>query len=109
MGDWSEGSKLRYLVPDETGEMGGVVSRIRENRPHEAISIEHVGVIEDGVEDTSSAEVREWAGARETYTFTERGSTTRVEVEVDATAEAKAMFQKNWPKALQKLKELSEE
>ncbi|WP_306055524.1 hypothetical protein [Natronococcus wangiae] len=28
MGDWSEGSKLLFLAPDETGEIEGMVCRI---------------------------------------------------------------------------------
>lgn len=108
VGDWSEGSKLLFLSPAETGEMEGMVCRIRESRPHEFISIEYIGVIEDGVEDTSSAEAKKWAGAGETYTFADLGSKTKVEVEMMSTEEDKEWFQTTWPKALDKLKELAE-
>jgi len=65
-GNWEEGSRILFLGPnpDGSGE-GGMVSRIAKNQPHECISIEHLGVIENGVENTSSELTKEWAGALE--------------------------------------------
>ena len=58
-GDWSKGSKILFLGPNpETGEEGGMVSRIAENKRYEFISIEHVGIVYNGVEDTTSDEAR---------------------------------------------------
>lgn len=107
-GDWNEGSKILFLGPGETGKMSGMVSRINENRPYEFISIEHVGIVEDGKEDTSSEAARNWAGALENYTFKDIGGKTEVLVEMDSMDEYKEMFENTWPKALQKLKELTE-
>ena len=58
--DWKPGSKALFLAPDG----GGMVSRVAEHRPNEFLSLEHVGVVKDGVEDTTSAEVKQWAAAR---------------------------------------------
>lgn len=103
VGDWSEGSKMLFLAPDEAGKMSGMVSRIKENRPYEHVSIEHIGEVEDGKE-----KVMDWAGALENYTFNEIDSETEVLVDVDTNEEFKELFQDMWPKALQKLKELAE-
>lgn len=103
VGDWSEGSKILFLAPDESGKMSGMVSRIKENRLYEYISIEHLGEVEDGKEET-----KEWAGALENYTFKEIGGKTEVLVDVDTNEEFTEMFRDIWPKALQKLKELAE-
>ncbi len=108
-GNWEQGSKILFLAPDESGEMGGMVSRIKDNRKYEFISIEHLGIIENGKEDTSSEAVEEWAGALENYTFKEQNGKTEVMVEMDTDEEYGEMFQDMWPKALQKLKELSEQ
>jgi hypothetical protein len=60
-GDWTKGSEIIFLGPDpETGKEGGMVSRIAENKKYEFISIEHLGIIKDGVEDTTSEEVKKW-------------------------------------------------
>lgn len=108
-GNWSKGSKILFLGPNpETGKEGGMVSRIAENKLYEFISIEHLGMINDGVEDTSSDEVKAWAGAHENYTFKEKNGTTEVLVDLDTAEEYKEMFEGMWPKALKKLKDLAE-
>ena len=110
VGDWSKGSKILFLGPDaKTGKMGGMVSRIKENRLHEYISIEHLGMVNDGKEDTTSEAVKAWAGAHENYTFKEKGKSTEVLVDMDSSGgDFEEMFKDMWPKALQKLKELAE-
>jgi len=110
VGDWSKGSKILFLGPDPTtGKMGGMVSRIKENRLHEYISIEHLGMVSDGKEDTTSEAVKTWAGVHENYTFKEKDGKTEVLVEMDSSGgEFEEMFKDMWPKALQKLKELVE-
>lgn len=103
-GSWEKGSKIQFLDPNGMG----MVSKIAENKPYEFISIEHYGFVKDGVEDTESEEVKAFAGAHENYTFRETDGITEVLVDVDTSDEYKAMFQDTWPKALSKLKELSE-
>lgn len=108
VGDWSEGSKILFLAPDESGKMSGMVSKIKENRPYEYVSIEYMGEVKDGKEITSGEEVEQWAGALENYTFKEIDGKTEVQVDVDTNDEFTEMFGDIWPKALQKLKELAE-
>ena len=105
VGDWSQGSKMLFRAYDE---MSGMMSRIKENKPYQYLSIEHIGIVQDGKEDTSSKEAKEWAGTLENYTFKEIDGTTEVLVDIDIEDEYKEMFQEMWPKALQKLKELAE-
>lgn len=109
-GDWSEGSTIRFIGPDPEGgdEEGGMLARIAENRPHEFISIEHVGIIKNGVEDTESEEVKKWTPAFENYTFTSEDGGTKVEIDMDINEEYKEMFEEMWPKALAELKALAE-
>lgn len=108
VGDWSKGSKILFLAPDESGNLSGMVSRIKENQQYRYISIEHIGIVQDGKEDTTSESVKTWAGALENYTFKETDGATELVVDLDTDEEYKDMFQNIWPKALQKLKELSE-
>lgn len=109
-GNWDQGSKMLFIGPDpETGKEGGMVSRIKENRPHEFISIEHLGIMKEGVEDTTSEEAKKFAPAFENYTFTERDGGTEVSVDMDVAEEFADFFKETWPKALAKVKEISEE
>lgn len=109
-GDWNKGSKILFVAPGENGQLGGMVSRIKENKKYEFISIEHLGVINNGKEDTSSDEAKKWSGALENYTFKEKNGKTELLVDLygDIPDEFNEMFEGMWPKALQKLKELSE-
>lgn len=108
-GDWSEGSKILFLGPnpDGSGE-GGMVSRVQEVRQYEFVSVEHIGFMQNGVEDTTSEEVKKWIPAFENYTFTEKDGGTEVSVDLDLADAYKEMFDEMWPKALLLLKELAE-
>ena len=108
-GDWNKGSKILFLGPGENGD-SGMVSRIKENRKHEYISIEHLGMIQNGKEDTSSEESKAWAGALENYTLTEKNGATELLINLrgNFADEFATMFEEMWPAALQKLKDLSE-
>lgn len=108
-GDWSKGSKILFLGPGENGD-SGMVSRIKENRKHEFISIEHLGMVQNGKEDTTSDEAKVWTGALENYTFKEKNGSTELVIDLtaDISGEFLTMFEDMWPTALKKLKELSE-
>ena len=108
VGDWSQGTKILFLAPDEKGNLRGMVSKIEENRPFDYISIEHLGVVQDGIEDTTSDEVKMWSGSHENYSFAEKNGVTELTVDMDINDDYKAMFEEMWPKALKKLKNIAE-
>ena len=108
IGSWEKGSKILFLGSDEDGNMGGMVSRIQENIPNKFISIEHLGLVQNGNEITSGPEVEGWAGALENYTFKAENGKTLVSVDVDVNQEFKSYFLKTFPKALKKLKTICE-
>jgi hypothetical protein len=108
-GNWEQGSKILFLGTNPVdGKEGGMISRIKENRLHEFISIEHLGIMNDGKEDTESDFVKDWKGAHENYTFKDENGGTRVLVDVDLTEEAISEMEGMWDKALEALKELAE-
>lgn len=110
VGNWEEGSEMRFLGTDPEGKAldGGMYSRIQENRLHEFLSINHIGFIMNGVVDTTSDEVKKWTPAFENYTFIEKDGGTDVLVDIDIADEHKDEFEGMWPKALQDLKEMCE-
>lgn len=109
IGNWEQGTKILFLGPANDGKLAGMVSRIKENKPYKYISIEHLGEVYDGVEDTTSDRVKVWAGALENYTFVDKDGKTELVVDMDINEEFKGLFEGMWPKALQKLKSLCEE
>ena len=103
--DWKEGGKVRFLGPNGDG----MVAKINERRGNEHMFVEHLGVVKDGVEDTESEKAQSWKGARENYFLSTVGGQTKLMVETDIAEEYLEEFQKSWPQALQKVKELSEQ
>lgn len=107
-GSFEKGSKVLFLGIDENGKKGGMVSEIEEKIPNEFLSIRHYGLYNDGVEVTEGPEVASWAGGHENYTLVHNESTTTVIVEVDVTEDHIDYFDKTFPLAFQKLKEMCE-
>jgi uncharacterized protein YndB with AHSA1/START domain len=107
-GSWEKGSKIVFLGTDMEGKTGGMVSTIKENIQNRFLSIEHLGIIENGKEITSGPEVEGWAGMLENYTFAQAGRKTLLSVDIDSNQEFKSYFSETWPKALKKLKSICE-
>lgn len=107
-GSWEKGSKILFIGTGEDGAEGGMVSRIRENIPSKFVSIEHLGMVQNGEEITTGPEIEAWAGALENYAFAENNGGTLLTVAMDSNEAYKSYFEETWPKALAKLKELCE-
>lgn len=110
-GDWNTvGSVVKFIGPDpETGKEGGMLSHVKESRKPEYIAFEHYGIMKDGIEDTTSDEVKKWVPAIEAYTLTEKDGGTQFDVSVDINEEYKDMFDGMWQQALAELKRLCEQ
>jgi hypothetical protein len=102
--DWKQGSKILFL----DGKRSGMVSTVYENIPNEVMSFKHLGVVKNGVEDTTSENVQAWAGAIESYKLNSISGKTELNVELDMNEEFKDYFLQTFPKALAIVKELAE-
>jgi hypothetical protein len=102
--DWKEGTKAPFLTP--AGK--GMVSRIVSHRPNQFLSIQHLGIVKNGVEDLDDAEAKSWAGALENYTLREQNGACTLTVAMDTNDEYRPYFEERWPKALTKLREIVE-
>jgi len=103
-GSWEKGERIRFLGPGGDG----MLAVIAENRPHEFLSIKHIGQIRNGVEDTESEEARSWAPAFENYHLKETGSSTALTVTIDVPEEFVDYMTGTWPGSLAKLKAICE-
>ncbi|MEZ2440211.1 SRPBCC domain-containing protein [Chitinophaga sp. RCC_12] len=104
--NWEKGSKVLFL---DSKSNSGMVARIADKVPNEFMSFQHLGEVYNGVEDLTSDKVKAWAGAYENYTLTNVNGKTELLVEMDLADEFKDYFNKAWPLALDKVKELSEQ
>ena len=103
--NWKEGSKVLFLSPGGDG----MVSKVEANRPNEYMSFLHLGEVKNGVEDTESEKVKQWAGVHENYTLTEEAGVTLLTIDMDMIDEMKEYLLDAWPKALEQVKQLSEQ
>lgn len=108
-GNWDEGSKILFLGPSpETGEEGGIASKVEVNRPYEYISLLHLNEVKNGVEVEESAITGAWAGAHENYTFEDKDGGTQLSIDQDLTPNEADYMSKAWDEALATLKSLAE-
>lgn len=107
-GKWEQGGKVLFAGPGEDGGLEGMVSEIAELRPNEYLSIRHLGYLRNGVEDTTSPEIKAWAPSYENYTLTAKDGGTEFTLDMDSQDEFYDMFMMLWPKALERIKELAE-
>ena len=103
-GGWDAGQTIRFMGPN--GE--GMVSVIAEHRPAGFVSIRHLGMIAQGVEDPTGEAVRAWAPCHENYHFIAEAGGTRLRVDADVIAGYEAYMAETWPRALALLKTLCE-
>lgn len=107
-GNWEKGSKIRFVGVDENGKKGGMASEIVEHQPANFVSIRHYGFLDGDIEITTGEQVEKWAGGHENYSFQENNGITTLTVDMDTIEEYLEYFNDIYPKALDKLKEISE-
>ncbi|HEY0262129.1 MAG TPA: hypothetical protein VGB95_03825 [Chitinophagales bacterium] len=109
-GNWDKGSKMFFIGIGENGERGGMISEVTENIAGKFVSIRHYGLLKGDQEITTGEEVEKWAGGTENYTYEETNEVTAVTVELTGLDDENFVmfFNDVYPKALEKLKEITE-
>ena len=107
-GSWEKGAKIFFIGTDENGKKGGMVSEIMAHKPAEFVSIKHFGFLDGDTEITTGEQVEKWAGGHENYIFSKKNTMTEVTVEMETIDEYLSFFNKTYPAALERLKEISE-
>lgn len=103
--DWKIGGKT-YFVDSSGNGMVATIGTLDE--PNE-VTFNHLGMIQDGIEDTESKEVKEWSGAPERYFLIELDNgITKLQAEVQVSAEWKSTIDKGFSEGLKIVKELAE-
>jgi len=102
--DWKEGGKILFL----SAEGDGMFSTIAKNVPNSLMSFKHLGVVKKGKEEPVDEETKKWSGAEENYLLQENDGETELKVDMDTTDDFLQYFNDTFPKALEKVKTLSE-
>ncbi|MDQ5950915.1 MAG: hypothetical protein QG639_192 [Patescibacteria group bacterium] len=102
VGGLKEGNEIQFI----SAENGyGVTSLVEKVTPGEFLLLRHSA-------DTQEAGKRErdkqWTGTQEKYTLVEKDGTTTLVVEFGVPPELEEYFKINYPKALERVKEMAE-
>ena len=83
-------------------------STIDRKIANECMWFKHLGTAKDGKEQPEDEASKNWRGARENYTLKEIDEVTELSVAIDVTENEEQYFRDIFPKALEKVKSLSE-
>ena len=103
-GSWQEGERMRFLNPGNSG----MVAVIAASRPANLLVIQHVGMVVNGVEDTTSEGIRAWAPAHENYHLRPTATGTLLSVQHECLDGFEGYMDVVWPRSLEALKTLCE-
>lgn len=99
--DWNEGSKILFLDP----EGNGLSSVIEKKIPNQFMSFRHQAELRNKKE---LDEKTDWSDATESYIVRQVGEMTHLKAELNVPEDYMKMFSDSFPKALQKVKDLTE-
>ena len=102
--DWEEGSRVMFL----SGNGEGMFSVIEKKINNEFMSFRHLGLVKNEKEQPIDEDSKKWSGAMEEYTLSEKDGQTELKVEIDTAEDIENYFNETFPKALAKIKSLSE-
>ncbi|KXK56515.1 MAG: SRPBCC domain-containing protein [Chlorobi bacterium] len=102
VGDLKEGSEVQF-ISSESGY--GVTSLVEKLTVNEFLLLRHRA---DTQEEGAQERDNEWTGGEETYALSESNGATTLTVAFDVPPELEGYFKTNYPKALNRVKELAE-
>ncbi len=102
-GELKEGSEVQFI----SAENGyGVTSLVEKLTPGEFLLLRHQA---DTQGHGQQERAKEWTGGAESYRLTEHDGMTTLTVTFDVPAEMEDYFNTNYPKALDRVKQLAEQ
>lgn len=101
-GELKEGNEVEFI----SAENGyGVTSLVEKLTPNEFLLLRHSADTQDSGQQERE---KEWTGGAESYSLGEQDGTTTLTAAFDVPTELEEYFKENYPKALQRVKELAE-
>ncbi len=102
VGELKQGNEVQFI----SAEGYGVTSFVEKLIPNEYLLLKHLA---DTKESGKEEREKEWTGGEESYRLLDNGTITTLNVEFNVPLELEEYFNVNYPKALEKIKELAEE
>ena len=102
--DWTINGRTVFL--DASG--AGMVSTISQLEKFKLVFFKHLGLIQDGIEDLDSDEVKKWKGVLEKYFLEDLNGKTRLRVELETAKDYLEMMDTAFKKGFEQVKQLAE-
>lgn len=102
--NWNEGDAVHFLDPNGNG-MYSVIEKKVENQ---LMSFKHIGNIMKLEEMPLDEETKLWSDSKETYELKEENNQTTLTVNIDTLDNYVGFFNESMPKAMELVKNLSE-
>lgn len=103
-GELKMGGRVHFLTP----EGSGMYSNIVLCTPKSNILFQHIGELKDFIEQPVDEAAEKWTGSFENYILMHKDNKTTLTAEIDLTPNHVEFFNINFPKGLEKIKQLSE-
>ena len=105
-GEWKEGAEVKFFDND----MGGTVARLDTFKPHDRIVATHIATLtKEKIMETTGPMTEKWIGTKEIYELETVNNQTELRILMETHIDFEEMFNGSWPKALENIKNLSEE
>lgn len=102
VGELEEGNEIQFISAANGYGVTSLVEKVIEN---EYLQLRHSA----DTQDTGQRERdNQWTGSQETYVLTQNDGTTTLTVTFGVPSELEEYFRENYPKALEKIKQLAE-
>lgn len=102
--DWTINGRTVFL--DASG--AGMVSTISQLEKFKLVVFKHLGLVQDGIEDLDSDEVKKWKGALEKYFLEDLNGKTKLRVELETAKDYLEMMDTAFKKGFEQVKQLAE-
>ena len=103
--NWNLGDEILFV----DGTRSGMYSMISQKIENKQMTFKHLGIIKNGIKQPIDDETKKWSGAIEAYYLTPESGGTNLNVALDSDQEFESFFKNTFPKALNIIKELSEQ
>lgn len=103
--DWKIGGET--LFEDANGD--GMIATITELEQFKKVVFKHLGILKNGMVDTTSTETQEWNGTFEQYHLDEHDGITTLHAEIETVEEYREMMDRGFQQGFAVVKSLAEQ
>lgn len=103
--DWKIGGET--LFQDANGD--GMIATITELEQFRKVVFKHLGILKNGMVDTTSTETQEWNGTFEQYHLDEHDGITTLHAEIETVEEYREMMDRGFQQGFAVVKSLAEQ